>query len=96
MMSRLNDVWRLLNLRCDGMARLASESLDRELSFGERIALRSHVVYCSACRRYVRQIRRLRSAARVLLTRLETGDPFSGVLLPDDVRDRITHALREH
>ena len=30
-MSRLLRIWRLLNLPCDGMTRLASESLDRDL-----------------------------------------------------------------
>ena len=30
-MSRLKTLWRLLNLRCEGMCRLASESLDRDL-----------------------------------------------------------------
>jgi predicted anti-sigma-YlaC factor YlaD len=94
-MSRLNELWRLLNLPCDGMTRLASESLDRDLGRVERVALRAHLLYCSACRRYVRQVALLREAMRRLLTRLESGAPLPGAALPDDVRERIKHALRQ-
>jgi predicted anti-sigma-YlaC factor YlaD len=93
-MTRPKELWRLLNLPCDGMTRLASESLDRDLSRLERVALRSHLLYCSACRRYARQIALLRDAMRRLLTRLESGEPLPGTGLPDDVRERIKHALR--
>jgi predicted anti-sigma-YlaC factor YlaD len=95
-MSRPDDLWRLLNLPCDGMSRLASESLDRDLTLPERLALRSHMLYCSACRRYTRQITLLRDAMRRLRARLESGEPFPGTVLPDDVRERIKHALREN
>ena len=56
-MNRLKDCWHLLNLPCEGMSRLASESLDRELTRRERAALRMHTFYCSACRRYLRQLK---------------------------------------
>ena len=55
-MSRLKTLWCLLNLPCEGMSRLASESLDRDLGRLERVALRSHLLYCAACRRFQRQI----------------------------------------
>ena len=93
-MSRPNEIWRLLNLPCEGMTRLASESLDRELNPLERLALRLHMLYCSACRRYLCQITLLRDAMRHLLTRLESGEPFPGTALPDDARERIKQALR--
>jgi hypothetical protein len=76
------------------MTRLASESLDRDLSRLERVALRLHLLYCSGCRRYARQITLLREAMRRLLNRLESGEPLPGAALPDDVRERIKHALR--
>ena len=37
LMSRLKTFWCLLNLPCDGMSRLASESLDRDLGRMERV-----------------------------------------------------------
>jgi predicted anti-sigma-YlaC factor YlaD len=94
-MIRPRELWRLLNLSCDGMSRLASESLDRDLSRPERVALRSHLLYCSACRRYARQIALFREAMRQLLTRFESGEPLPGPALPDHLRERIKHALRE-
>ena len=94
-MSRLRSIWRLLNLPCREMSRLASESLDRDLDRLERIALRSHLVYCLACRRYLRQLLLLRRAMRRLATRLESGSDLDGPGLPDDVRVRIKQALKD-
>lgn len=94
-MSRLRSAWRLLNLPCREMTRLASESLDRDLGRAERLALRSHQLYCSACRRYVRQVARLRDALRVLASRVETDLSLPGPGLPPDVRDRIKRAMED-
>jgi hypothetical protein len=94
-MSRLKIVWRLLNLPCEGMTRLASESLDRDLGLLEQLALRSHLLYCAACRRYLRQVTLVRIALRQLAMRLETDQDLPGPGLPDDVRERIKRALKE-
>jgi predicted anti-sigma-YlaC factor YlaD len=93
-MSRLIEIWRLLNLPCEGMSRLASESLDRDLGRLERVALRSHILYCAACRRYLRQIKLLSCAMRRLATRIEVDQPLPGPGLPDDARERIKRALK--
>jgi hypothetical protein len=93
-MRQLLAIWHLLNLPCEGMSRLASESLDRDLDLMERIALRSHLLYCTACRRYRRQLERLRRAMRRLADSLEAGVPPLDPSLPDEVRERIKRALR--
>ena len=93
-MRPLLDAWRLLNLPCEGMSRLASESLDRELGLMERVALRAHLLYCTACRRYRRQLERMRGALRKLAGDLEAGAPSLGPCLPDDARERIKRALK--
>ena len=95
-MNRLKDCWHLLNLPCEGMSRLASESLDRELTRPERAALRMHTFYCSACRRYLRQLKLINRALRRLAARLETDEPLPGAGLPDDVREEIKRSLREN
>lgn len=94
-MSRPQSLWRLLNLSCDGMSRLASESLDRDLIRQERLALRSHLLYCSPCRRYLKQIVLLRDAIGRLMNRVQTESPLPGTALPTEIRDRIKKALRE-
>jgi len=53
-------------LSCKETTRLASQGLDRELAFGERVALRLHLAICIGCRRAGRQMRLLRKAVREL------------------------------
>jgi hypothetical protein len=93
-MSRLKTLWRLLNLPCQGMCLLASESLDRDLGRLERFALRSHLLYCAACGRFQRQIKLLRCAMRRLPVHIDDGKLLPGTNLPDEVRERISRALK--
>jgi hypothetical protein len=95
-MNRVAHIWRLLNLPCEQMTRLASESLDRELGTLERVALRSHVLYCKACRRFLRQIMFLRRTLRQLAASLETEDLLPGPELPLELRERFKRALRRY
>ena len=78
------------------MSRLASESLDRDLGRLERVALRSHLLYCSACRRYRRQLEIVRSAMRRLAWAALDGEPSPVPGLPDEARERIKRALKGH
>ena len=94
-MNRFKDCWHLLNLPCEGMSRLASESLDHELTRPERAALRMHTIYCSACRRYLRQLKLIKRALRGLTARLETSEPLPGPGLPDGVRKDKACTQRE-
>jgi len=57
----LRDVRMLVSLSCEEASRLASESLDRDLSRSERWALRSHGFLCRSCRRMMRQLAMMRS-----------------------------------
>jgi predicted anti-sigma-YlaC factor YlaD len=51
---------------CKDVTRLVSEGLDRELGFGERIALRVHFLMCRGCRTFEDQMAQLRQAMRAL------------------------------
>jgi hypothetical protein len=53
-------------ISCKESTRLVSQGLDRELAFGERVALRVHLVICLGCRRAGRQMQFLRRAVREL------------------------------
>ena len=53
-------------LSCKENTRLVSQGLDRELAFGERVALRLHLAICLGCRRAGSQMRYLRHAVREL------------------------------
>jgi hypothetical protein len=93
LMSRLKAFWRLLNLPCQGMCRLASNSLDHDLGRPGRFALRSHLLCCTSCRRFERQIRFLRFAMRRFPGQVEDGELIPGSYMPDEVRERISRAL---
>ena len=54
-------------ISCRETTRLVSQGLDRELAFGERVALRVHLVICLGCRRAGRQMAFLRKAVRELV-----------------------------
>ncbi|MGH8737521.1 MAG: zf-HC2 domain-containing protein [Burkholderiales bacterium] len=51
---------------CSEVARLVSQGLDRELAFGERVALRVHFAICTGCRNFERQMKLLREAVQQL------------------------------
>jgi hypothetical protein len=53
-------------LTCRETTHLVSQGLDRELAFGERVALRLHFAICLGCRRAGRQMAFLRKAVREL------------------------------
>ena len=54
-------------ISCRESTRLASQGLDRDLAFGERVALRVHLAICLGCRRAGRQMAFLRKAVRELV-----------------------------
>jgi hypothetical protein len=56
-------------LTCKETTRLVSQGLDRELAFGERVALRVHFAICLGCRRANRQMKFLRRAVQRLAAR---------------------------
>ena len=93
-MSRLITLWRLLNLPCREMTHLASESLDRDLDRLERVILRAHLLYCSGCRRFLKQIALVRLAASRLAMRTEADLPVPGADIPTEVCDRIKRAIK--
>ena len=53
-------------LSCKETTRLLSQGEDRELGFGERVALRLHLAICDGCRNVRAQFRFLRLAIRDL------------------------------
>jgi hypothetical protein len=77
---------------CKEVSRLVSESLDRELSLRQRCLLRLHLLMCSLCSRFRRQLLFLREAAHALGNRYEL--PGQARLSPE-ARTRIQRALEQ-
>lgn len=51
-------------LNCKEVTRLYSESQERTLTLQERMSLKMHVMMCSGCHNFGKQIHTLRQAAR--------------------------------
>ena len=49
-------------LSCKEVTRLLSQAQDRPLTLGERVKLRLHLVVCTACTRFARQLAFMRTA----------------------------------
>lgn len=65
-------------LTCKKASQLASKSMDTKLTWRERLGFSFHIAMCGLCRRYARDMKKL----RYLLSRKRQTD---GVLLPESV-----------
>ena len=75
------------------MAPLMSESLERRLGVLEHLKLRLHLLVCSWCARYLKQIRFL--GQLVSQGEFNGPDDNAGALkLNDEARQRISESLR--
>ena len=78
-------------LTCKEATRLVSESQDRRLGLPDRIGLRFHLLICTLCRRYARQIRFL---TRTIRGNREKLSGPAGERLDEAARTRITERLK--
>jgi hypothetical protein len=61
-----------------------------KITFGERLKLSYHLLYCDPCRQFIDQWKRLDKAGREIQGRLSLKPPF---LLPPAVRKKIHDEL---
>ena len=81
----------LLFMPCDGISGLVSEALDRDLTQVERLAVRLHLLYCAACRRYRKHAQAIRTMLRTAETTLNV---WSELKLSPKARARMTDLLK--
>jgi hypothetical protein len=82
---------RTLSPDCREASRLQSDALDQPLSLPKRFGLRVHLLLCKWCRRYGKQIRFLRRAARDHSEELADAAPRT---LSPEARERLKQSLR--
>ncbi len=92
-MTQSRGIWGLLRMSCDEVVQFVSQDHDRDLTRAERFALRSHLLYCTGCRRYRRQIAALRQALRLHVEQIQHLKPGGPLALPPEARARISKAL---
>lgn len=82
-------------MSCKRVSRLLSESMDRELSVWERIALRFHLAMCRLCGGFSEDLKLLREAARRHAQQIDDGTGLDDVTLPAEAHQRIKRLLKE-
>ncbi|NMY27071.1 anti-sigma factor [Pseudomonas sp. WS 5021] len=53
-------------LTCKEQVARSSDFLDGQLSFGDRLRMRHHLMFCANCRRFIRQMRLMQATLRIL------------------------------
>ncbi len=77
---------------CHDVARLQSRALDGTLPLRQRVGLKCHLLFCTWCRRYGRQLQFLREAVERRGDRFAEDSPYK---LTADTRNRIRERLRK-
>ncbi|MFN4261640.1 MAG: zf-HC2 domain-containing protein [Gemmataceae bacterium] len=80
---------------CKEVSRLVSESLDRDLPFWQRFSVRLHLLMCSLCSRFRRQILFLHDAAHAFGEASEEGAVLTNARLSPEARARIKQVLED-
>lgn len=73
---------------CKETSVLVTQSLDRGLTFQERMAMKLHLMICRNCARFMKQMHLIRSWLRIENVAEQHG-------LTDEARERIASKLRE-
>ncbi|MDP1755729.1 MAG: zf-HC2 domain-containing protein [Methylotenera sp.] len=77
-------------LTCKQVSQLVSQSLDRPLSWSERVQLKLHVLMCNACRHFKHQLNQLDIAIQQLKNETMLDQTIQ---LPIDAKTKILQAI---
>jgi len=81
---------------CQNMARLLSDAMDRTLPLHVRLRMRVHLIMCTLCERYKRQLTLLRDVLRADAAQLRDDGPAQSPRLSTEVKERIRRTLDSH
>lgn len=81
-------------LSCKEVSNLVSESLDRKLSFWQRMRVWMHLRMCRLCARFRKQTLFIKEAARRYLRAVENTDSEASPGLSPEARERIKRSLK--
>jgi len=80
-------------LSCKDVTRLISESMDHSLPIGKRFGVRLHLLICTFCARYERQLLLIRDTVRRLAAMEGAYGAFAGEPLSEEAKGRIRKSL---
>ncbi|GAB4240670.1 MAG: hypothetical protein OHK0028_18850 [Deltaproteobacteria bacterium] len=81
-------------LSCRDVTRMLSESMDHSLPLGKRIGVRLHLLMCTFCARYERQLLLIRETVRRLVGKEGEPGEATGETLSEEAKERIRKSLR--
>ena len=82
-------------MHCRKATQLISEGMDRPLTRRERVALRFHLMLCTACKRYRRQTLLIRNALRQFADWMDEMAMAADQRLSPEAKDRIRRVLAD-
>jgi len=80
-------------VNCKEISRIASQAMDRPLTWRERFSVWMHLGICDPCRQFVAQLRFLRA---VLKQQSRQAENDSNVVLSNSAREVIRETLHQH
>ncbi|CAM3715730.1 zf-HC2 domain-containing protein [Pseudomonas wadenswilerensis] len=73
-------------LSCKELVARSSDYLDEQLTLGERLMVRQHLMFCRHCRRFLKQMRMAQATVRAL--------PEEPVVDSDALAERLARELK--
>ncbi|CAI8757810.1 MULTISPECIES: zf-HC2 domain-containing protein [Pseudomonas] len=73
-------------LSCKQLVARSSDYLDEQLTLGERLMVRQHLLFCRHCRRFLKQMRVAQATVRAL--------PEAPVVDSDALAERLARELK--
>ena len=80
-------------MHCRKATQLISQGMDRPLTRTEKLSLRWHLLLCTACKRYRRQLLLVRVVMRRFADWMDESTMSPDLRLSPDARDRIRQAI---
>ncbi|BBM85695.1 zf-HC2 domain-containing protein [Candidatus Uabimicrobium amorphum] len=82
-------------LRCKDIAKLLSDSLEKELPWTQRVEIRLHLMICYVCRRYWKQLRFLHNCITNYYDKKLDKDPALSQESKKRMQDKIIEEMNK-
>lgn len=96
MFSKIMSFMQSKMISCEQLTRLTSESLERDISFKEKMNMKLHIMFCQWCRRYEKQITFINRAIHNYIRQSNQSDKECHCRLSDKSRDSIRSKIKNN
>jgi hypothetical protein len=85
-----SSIFLLSIMNCKDVTRLVSQSMDEKIPWHLHLKIRFHLIYCTWCKRYQKQLEILRQTLRAMPEKAS----FKDARMPESAKDRIRKNLQ--